>query len=161
MLREGVEFQLRSPAFQNGGVIPREYTCDGRDVSPPLEWSGAPEGARSYALIMYDPDAPAGTFIHWVLYDIPAQRTGLPEAVPGRERVEGVGVQGVNDFGRIGYGGPCPPRWHGEHRYFFALHALSVESLGLPPRATARQVMEAMRGRVLGYAVLMGRYRRG
>ncbi len=161
VLREGVGFRLSSPAFGDGEAIPARYTCDGADVSPPLEWRGAPEATKSYALIMYDPDAPRGTFIHWVLYDIPASRSGLPEGVPSRARVAGIGVHGVNDFRRIGYGGPCPPRWHGEHRYFFALHALSVESLGLPPGVTADRVLAAMKGRVLGHALLMGRYRRG
>ncbi len=160
VVREGVEFKLESPAFENGGVIPKAYTCDGRDVSPPLRWSGQPE-AKSYALIMYDPDAPAGTFIHWVIYDIPASRSDLPEAVPRRPVIEGLGVQGVNDFGYTGYGGPCPPAWHGEHRYFFALHALNTESLGLPSGSTADAVIEAMKGKVVGYAILMGRYKRG
>jgi Raf kinase inhibitor-like YbhB/YbcL family protein len=161
VLREGARFTLESPAFGDGEAIPREYTCDGRDISPPLRWSGAPQGAKSYALIMYDPDAPAGTFIHWVIYDIPASRTELPEAVPRKPVVEGIGVQGVNDFRRVGYGGPCPPPWHGEHRYFFALHALSTETLGLGEGADADEVLEAMKGKVLGYALLMGRYRRG
>lgn len=161
LVREGREFVLRSPAFGGGEPIPSRYTCDGGDESPPLRWEGAPEGVKSYALIMYDPDAPLGTFIHWVLYDIPASRTGLPEGVPAKERVEGVGVHGVNDFGNIGYGGPCPPRGHGAHRYYFALHALNVESLGLPPGASADRVLDAIKGKVLGYAVLMGRYKRG
>ena len=161
VVRAGSEFTLESPAFQEGAPIPSQYTCDGRDVSPPLRWSEPPEGTRSYALIMYDPDAPIGTFIHWVLYDIPAERRELPEAVPREPVVAGLGVHGVNDFGSIGYGGPCPPRWHGEHRYYFALHALSVETLGLPRGADADDVLKAMEGRVLGYAILMGRYRRG
>ncbi len=160
VLREGVEFRLVSPAFENNARIPSKYTCDGSDVSPPLEWQNPPAGVKSYALIMYDPDAPAGTFIHWVLYDIPASRNSLPEAVPRQERIEGVGVQGVNDFGYTGYGGPCPPPGHGEHRYFFALHALSVETLGLSPGASADNVLEAMKGKVLGYAILVGRYSR-
>ena len=160
LVKRGTEFKLESPAFANGSTIPREYTCDGRDISPPLRWEGTPEAAKSYALIMYDPDAPAGTFIHWVLYDIPASRNSLPEAVPGAERVEGVGVQGRNDFGKLGYGGPCPPPWHGEHRYFFALHALDVESLNMPPGADADDLLRAIEDRVVGYAVLMGRYSR-
>jgi Raf kinase inhibitor-like YbhB/YbcL family protein len=160
VVREGREFRLESTAFENGARIPPRYTCDGADVSPPLRWSNVPEGTRSFALIMYDPDAPAGTFIHWVLYDIPANVNQLPEDVPKRERVEGIGIQGVNDFGSVGYGGPCPPPGHGEHRYFFAIHALSVESIGLGPRAAADQVIERIRGKVLGYAILMGRYSR-
>ena len=161
VVREGKEFTLESPAFRHGERVPVRHTCEGEDVSPKLTWSGAPEGTKSYALIMYDPDAPVGTFIHWVLYDIPANRTELPEAVPrGQQIVEGIGVQGRNDFGYIGYGGPCPPRGHGTHRYFFALHALSVESLGLRPGASADEVLAAIKGRVLGYAVLMGTYSR-
>ena len=160
LVREGSEFRLESPAFQPGSRIPERYTCDGEDVSPPLRWSGAPPGTKSFALIAYDPDAPGGTFVHWVLYDIPAGRAELPEAVPRSERVEGVGLQGLNDFGRVGYGGPCPPPGHGPHRYFFALHALSVETLGLGPGATAERVLERMRGKVLGYAVLVGTYSR-
>lgn len=161
IIREGRELILRSPAFGRGEPIPPKYTCDGDDVSPPLQWEGAPEGVKSYALIMYDPDAPVGTFIHWVLYDIPGSRTGLPEGVPAKGKVEGVGIQGVNDFGKIGYGGPCPPRWHGAHRYYFALHALNVESLGLPPGVSADRVLATIKGKVLGYALLMGRYKRG
>ncbi len=160
LVKEGTEFALRSPAFENGGRIPRRYTCDGEDVSPPLEWSGAPRGTRGYALVMYDPDAPRGTFIHWVLYNIPASTTRLPEAVPPSPVVEGIGVQGVNDFGRTGYGGPCPPPGHGVHRYFFALHALDTDDIGLGPGASAEEVVERIRGHVLGYAVLMGTYSR-
>lgn len=162
VIREGAKFTLRSPSFQDGGTIPRRHTCDGEDVSPRLEWEGAPAGTRSFALIMYDPDAPAGTFIHWVLYDVPSSLTSLPEGVQsGVELVEGVGRQGVNDFGQVGYGGPCPPRGHGPHRYYFALHALSVDSLSLRPPVTAQRLLDSMRGKVLGHALLMGRYGRG
>ena len=160
VIMEGQRFELSSPAFQDGGTIPRDYTCDGSDKNPRLEWRGAPSGTRSYALIMYDPDAPAGTFIHWVIYDIPASLTSLPEGVPKQAEVRGVGLQGVNDFGEVGYGGPCPPRRHGPHRYYFALHALSVDSLGLKGRVTADSLLSAMKGKVLGYAILMGRYSR-
>ncbi len=161
LVREGMEFKLESPAFSYGSRIPVKYTCDGENVSPPLRWVGVPEGVRSYVLVVYDPDAPAGTFIHWVLYNVPAGLTELPEAVPrGEEVIEGIGVQGVNDFGDIGYGGPCPPPGHGVHRYFFALHALSVEKLDLPPGASAQEVLDAIRGKVAGYAVTMGTYSR-
>lgn len=160
LIRRGIEFSLESPAFSNGQRIPQRYTCDGEDISPPLTWRGQPEGTRSYVLIVYDPDAPAGTFIHWVLYNIPGNRSGLPEAVPrGRGVVEGLGVQGVNDFGFIGYGGPCPPPGHGVHRYFFALHALDT-GLDLGPGATAQKVLSRMEDHVIGYAVLMGTYSR-
>ncbi len=160
VIREGSQFSLVSQAFRDGDQIPVKYTCDGNDVSPPLSWSGAPSGTMSYALIMYDPDAPAGTFIHWVLYDIPASITSLPEGVSKVESVSGVGRQGVNDFGNVGYGGPCPPRGHGTHRYYLALHALSVESLKVRTRPRAQDLLEAMRGKVLGHALLMGTYRR-
>ncbi|GAB6148061.1 YbhB/YbcL family Raf kinase inhibitor-like protein [Stetteria hydrogenophila] len=160
LVASGSRFTLESPAFGDGARIPSRYTCDGEDVSPPLRWSGAPGEARSFALIMYDPDAPVGTFIHWVIYDIPADASGLPEGVPAKERLEGLGLQGVNDFSRVGYGGPCPPRGHGAHRYYFALHALRVETLGLPPRATADEVVEAIKPHVVGHAVLMGTYER-
>ncbi|MGC9071937.1 MAG: YbhB/YbcL family Raf kinase inhibitor-like protein [Acidilobus sp.] len=162
VIREGVTFTLTTPSFQDGGAIPRRHTCDGEDVSPRLEWNGVPSGTRSLALIMYDPDAPAGTFIHWVLYNIPSAANAIPEDVQKEiDDVPGVGLQGLNDFGYVGYGGPCPPRGHGPHRYYFALHALSVG--GLSPRrpVTAQRLLEAMRGKVLGHAVLMGRYERG
>ncbi|MET1101030.1 MAG: YbhB/YbcL family Raf kinase inhibitor-like protein [Pyrodictiaceae archaeon] len=158
LVRSGVSFKLESPAFQDGARIPEKYTCDGADVSPPLRWSGAPEATKAYALIMYDPDAPIGTFIHWVIYDIPGERNELPEAVPPKPRLEGLGLQGPNDFGRIGYGGPCPPPGHGRHRYYFALHALS-SPIGRE-RLRARQLLEEIRRRILGYAVLMGTYSR-
>ncbi len=160
LIRSGVEFRLYSPAFQNGERIPAKYTCDGEDVSPPLRWEEVPEGTKSLVLIVYDPDAPTGTFIHWVLYNIPATVNELPEGVPKDEPVvEGIGVQGMNDFGYIGYGGPCPPPGHGAHRYFFALHALDVE-LRVRPGARADEVLKAMKDHVIGYAVLMGTYER-
>ncbi len=160
LVASGEKFTIESPVFSDGERIPSRYTCEGEDVSPPLRWRGAPGAAKSFALIMYDPDAPIGTFIHWVIYDIPASVRELPEGVPARDRVEGLGVQGVNDFGRIGYGGPCPPPGHGRHRYYFALHALDVESLGLPPGARAEEVMKRMKPHVVGHAVIMGTYER-
>lgn len=150
--------QLTSAAFTEGSPIPAHYTCDGRDVSPPLRWSGAPEGVRSFALIADDPDAPAGTWVHWVLYDLPAGASELPEGVPPAESVAGGGRQGRNDFGRLGYGGPCPPRGR-PHRYFFKLYALDTE-LDLPPRATKQAVERAMRGHILAEGQLMGTYQR-
>ncbi len=160
IIRRGVEFVLRSPSFENGGRIPVRYTCDGEDVSPRLEWSSAPSGTKSYALIMFDPDAPLGTFIHWVLYNIPSDRNYIEESVPRAPRVPGLGLQGVNDFGFHGYGGPCPPPGHGEHRYFFALHALDIEDVGLGPGARAAQLIDRIKDHVVGYAVLMGKYGR-
>ncbi len=152
-----MRFTLRSPAFQEGGSIPARYTCDGEDLSPPLEWSGVPEGTRSLALVVDDPDAPDPAapkmvWVHWVLYNLPPDSTGLPEGVtalpPGT-------LEGLNDWKRTGWGGPCPPV--GRHRYFFRLYALDTElpDLGTPTRA---QLLEAMKGHVLGEAVLMGTY---
>ncbi|MDR5708918.1 MAG: YbhB/YbcL family Raf kinase inhibitor-like protein [Armatimonadota bacterium] len=130
------------------------HTCDGRDVSPPLRWEGAPPQTRSFTLILEDPDAPGGTFTHWVLFDIPVHHTGLPEALP----VGRVGRSGITSFGRTGYKGPCPPG--GVHRYVFILYALSVPRLGLPEGSPRSSVERAMRSRVLAQARYMGRYGR-
>jgi Raf kinase inhibitor-like YbhB/YbcL family protein len=147
-------FRVWSPAFPPGGRIPRVYTCDGRDLSPPLRWAGAPVGTRSFVLIVDDPDAPGGTFTHWVLFDIPATRTDLPEALPRGA----VGKSGTTSFGRAGYGGPCPPS--GVHRYVFTLYALDVPSLGLREGSPRSAVERAMRGHVLASARYIGRYGR-
>lgn len=150
--------QIRSTAFSEGGMIPRRYTCDGEDVSPPLTWSGIPEGTRSLVLIADDPDAPVGTWVHWVLYDIPPTLNGLPEGIAKIPSVQGVGTQGTNDFRRIGYGGPCPPRGPA-HRYFFKLYALDI-SLNLKPGASKADVERAMKGHILAQAQYMGTYHR-
>ena len=149
--------RLESPAFSNGRPIPAVHTADGRDVSPALSWSGVPREAQSLALLCEDPDAPRGTWVHWVLYDLPASATGLPEAVAAAERPATGGAQGKNDFGRLGYGGPAPPS--GTHRYYFRLYALDAP-LGLPPGATRRDVGRAMEGRILAEGELMGTYSR-
>jgi len=149
---------LTSTAFQEGGPIPRKHTCDGSDVSPPLAWSGVPEGTKSLALICDDPDAPAGTWVHWVLYDIPATRAGLPEGVSKDGVVAGVGAQGRNDFKHIGYGGPCPPPGK-PHRYFFKLYALGSE-LGLKSGVGKKDLVKAMRGHTLAEGRIVGTYRR-
>ena len=149
---------LKSAAFDDGGRIPRVYTCDGKDVSPGLFWTGVPERAVSLALIVNDPDAPRGNWVHWVLFDMPASRRDLSEQVPPREMVEGGGTHGLNDFGKLGWGGPCPPT--GTHRYVFTLYALGV-TLELEPRATRDEVLKAMEGHVLGVARLTGVYARG
>jgi len=151
------KLRVESAAFSQGKPIPAQYTADGRDVSPALSWSGAPPGARSLALVCEDPDAPRGTWVHWVLYDIPPSVTSLPEAVPPRESVPGVGTHGKNDFGKPGYGGPAPPS--GTHRYFFRLYALD-RSLSLAAGATARELRRAMEGHVLAQGELMGTYSR-
>lgn len=149
-------FTLESPAFDEGDTIPIRYTCEGEDVSPALQWQDAPANARSFALIMDDPDAPRGTFTHWVLFDIPADQTGLPEAVQAGD----IGTSGVNDFRKTGYGGPCPPPGHGPHRYFFTLYALDIDTLNLPAGAARSKVEQAMQGHIIGQAQLMGRYER-
>jgi Raf kinase inhibitor-like YbhB/YbcL family protein len=145
-------FRVTSPAFADGGAIPRQYTCDAADVSPPLTWSGAPAGTAAFALLVTDPDARG--FVHWVALDIPASSTGLAEGATG---TSAAGLEGRNDFGRAGWGGPCPPS--GTHRYVFELYALSAP-LELSGRPTAEQARRAMAGRVIGKATLTGTYRR-
>ncbi|MEB2793015.1 MAG: YbhB/YbcL family Raf kinase inhibitor-like protein [Caldisphaeraceae archaeon] len=159
VLREGKEFLLKSSSFENGGIIPKKYTCEGEDINPQLSWEGV-EGAKSYALIMYDPDAPVGTFIHWVLYNIPPNKKNIEEGVATREHVEGIGRHGKNDFGKFEYAGPCPPRGHGQHRYYFALHALNVEELGIKGKVDASKLLNAIKGKVIGYGILMGKFSR-
>jgi len=149
---------LRSRAFQAQAAIPTVHTCDGADRSPPLEWSGAPEDTRSFALIADDPDAPRGTWVHWVLYDLPAETASLDEAMATSRTLRNGGVQGHNDFRKLGYGGPCPPAGNA-HRYFFKLYALD-KRLGLAPGATKAEVERAMEGHVLAHAELVGRYER-
>ncbi len=154
------QMRVESPAFAYGAPIPRAYTCDGADRSPPLVFSGVPRAARSLVLLVLDPDAPGGTFHHWAVYDLSPAVPGLPEGVPKRAELRGF-LQGTNDFGRVGYGGPCPPRGHPAHRYFFRLFALGVPSLGLPPGAPARSVARRLGGlKVLAEAHWMGTYRR-
>src|SRR5438067_10465038 len=126
-------FTLQSSAFQNGGNIPKKFTCEAADVTPELNWSGAPEKTQSFALSADDPDAPMGTWVHWVIYDLPPNTTKLSEGVPKQEQAAS-GTQGTNDFGKIGYGGPCPPPGK-PHRYFFKLYALDG-TLNLKPRAS-------------------------
>ncbi len=149
---------VNSPAFGNGGRIPDKYTCVGPDVSPPLTISNVPDEAVELALVMYDPDAPIGVFYHWTLYSIPRETRSLPENIP-KEEVTEYGVQGRNDFGRIGYGGPCPPRGHGTHRYYFLVLALNSE-IGLAPGVSAKEFLRTIEGKVIGYGVLMGTYSR-
>jgi Raf kinase inhibitor-like YbhB/YbcL family protein len=156
--QELANFAMSSAAFAPGGDIPRQYTCDGDDLSPPLEWDAPPSGAQSLALIADDPDAPNKTWVHWVLYDLPPDLRALPQGLPAQETLPELGTQGRNDFNKIGYGGPCPPQGKA-HRYFFQLYALDVR-LDLAPGATKSQVLEAMSGHVLAQAELMGRYGR-
>lgn len=152
-------FSITSPAFDHEGAIPARYTCTGEDVSPALAWSKVPEGTRSLALVVYDPDAPdpenpKRTWVHWVLYDLPPTSEGLPRGVQPGDLPEGT-RQGENDWGRTGYGGPCPPV--GRHRYFHALYALDTELPDLD-EPTRDELKKAMKGHVLEKAVLMGTY---
>ncbi len=144
---------VESKAFTNGSRIPRRHTCDGEDVSPEISWSKV-NCAASYAVIVEDPDAPMGTFVHWVIFNI--HDAFLQEGI---RPDDGKYVQGMNDFGKIGYGGPCPPRGHGQHRYFFRVYALTSD-LKLKRGATANQVREAMKGMLLDSGELMGVYSR-
>ncbi len=149
--------KLESQAFQAESLIPKKYTCDGDDLSPPLSWGTPPDGTQSLALIADDPDAPGKTFVHWVAYNLPSDRRELPEGVSNGESIPNGGTQGKSDFGKLGYGGPCPPG--GTHRYFFKLYALDT-SLDLQPGASKADVERAMDGHVLTLAELMGRYSR-
>jgi Raf kinase inhibitor-like YbhB/YbcL family protein len=151
------KMEIKSTAFNHGTRIPSKHTCDGMDVSPPLGWGNAPAGTKNFAVICDDPDAPIGTWVHWVIYDMPASTTNLPEKVPPLKELTNGAKQGMNDFRTIGYGGPCPPS--GEHRYFFKLYALDGPT-GLKPGATKAQLLEAMKGHILGEAELMGKYKR-
>lgn len=150
-------FQLTSTAFAHGEAIPRKYSCDGQDISPPLSWGDPPQGAQSFALIMDDPDAPAGIWVHWVLYNLPAGSRGLPEAVPTDAQLADGSRQGKNSGGKVGYGGPCPPR--ATHRYFFKLYALD-RALDLAAGASKEQLLKAMEGHILAQTELMGKYTR-
>ena len=151
--------KLESSAFRDGQPIPQQYSRDGADTSPPLSWSGVPTGTRSLALICDDPDAPRGTWVHWVYYDLPPSVTSLPPGVRKAERPSSGGVQGRNDYKETGWGGPGPPKGHGVHHYNFRLSALDRE-LGLSPGATKAEVESAMQGHVLAEAKLTGTYRR-
>jgi len=151
------KMEIKSVAFKHGARIPSKHTCDGMDVSPPLEWANAPAGTKNFALICDDPDAPMGTWVHWVIYDIPASTMNLPEKVPPLKELNNGAKQGMSDFRTIGYGGPCPPS--GEHRYFFKLYALDGPT-GLKPGAAKSQLVESMKGHILGEAELMGKYKR-
>ncbi|HHP7244456.1 MAG TPA: YbhB/YbcL family Raf kinase inhibitor-like protein [Elainellaceae cyanobacterium] len=147
---------LESAAFSQDGMIPSKYTCDGQDLSPPLSWGTPPDGTESLALIADDPDAPSGTFVHWVLYNMPPDVQQLPEGATDSIGSMG-GVQGKSDFGKQGYGGPCPPG--GTHRYFFKLYALDT-MLDLEPGATKADVVKAMDSYIVANGELMARYSR-
>lgn len=146
---------VKSSSFKNEDMIPQEYTCDGSDISPDLEWDNV-TSAKSYAIIMEDPDAPGGTFIHWVIYNIKDNK--LPKNIPKVTKFSSM-IQGVNDFGRVGYGGPCPPRTHPPHRYYFNVYALDVV---LPEKhgVTADELKSMMEGHIIDKGVIMGKYKR-
>lgn len=144
---------VKSSVFANGGTIPKEFTGEGRDVSPPLTWTGAPATTKSFALICDDPDAPGGTWVHWVLYNIPAATTSLPAAATGS------GVDGNNSWPKLGYRGPIPPPGSGVHRYFFKVYALDT-MVALPKGATQAQLQQAMKGHILAEGQWMGTYSR-
>jgi hypothetical protein len=147
---------LKVTGFDSGDAIPKRHTCDGEGSSPALEWSNTPRETQSFALIVDDPDAPGGTWTHWLLWDIPPHVHSLREGF----RAGDSGSSGKNDFGRPGYGGPCPPKGHGTHRYFFNLYALDRPVLGLPPGAKRQELDRALKGRILDHAQYMGRYGR-
>ena len=149
--------ELKSSAFEAGGMIPKKYTCDGPDASPPLNWSDVPAKAKSLALIVDDPDAPMGTWVHWVAWNIPPDARSLDEGVPKKDSLPNGMKQGTTDFRSIGYGGPCPPS--GTHRYFFKLYALDT-GLNLPPSTTKKDLERAMQGHLLQQVELMGKYAR-
>ena len=153
-----MSFELKTTAFKAGDFIPAKFTGDGPDVSPELSWSDPPAGTQSFSLIMDDPDAPVGTWVHWVLYDLPATARSLAENVPKQEELPSGARQGRNDFRKIGYGGPAPPPG-AAHRYFFKLYALDTKA-ALKAGATKAELEKAMKGHILAQVELMGRYKR-
>jgi len=153
-----MKLDIKSTAFGEGNSIPKQYTCDGADISPQLSWSQPPEGTGSMVLICDDPDAPMGTWVHWVLYGLSPDTLEISENIPDDKEVLGGAKHGVNDFHKYGYGGPCPPG--GTHRYFFKLYAVDTEVVDLDPGATKDEVLVAIKGHVLAEGELMGRYSR-
>ena len=149
--------KITSSAFSQGDSIPKLYTCKGKDISPPLGWTEVPDGTESFVLISDDPDAPMGTWVHWVCYNIPGSVRKLPEGVDKNVNPDSGGIQGMTSFGRPGYGGPCPPS--GTHRYFFKLYALNV-TISLGNNAGKAEVLRVMKGHVLAEAELMGTFRK-
>jgi Raf kinase inhibitor-like YbhB/YbcL family protein len=152
------KMKITSTAFLNDSTIPQKFTCQGEDISPALTWTGAPAEAQSFALLCEDPDAPGGTYIHWVIYNIPATERGLPENFPKRDKLPNGTRQGVNDFKQMGYGGPCPPPGKA-HRYYFKLYALDAQ-INIPGEATRDQLLNAMHGHILAEGETMGTYQK-
>lgn len=155
-----VDWKLTSSAFEDGESIPARYTCSGQDLSPTLEWTDPPEGTQELAMVVDDPDAPRGTFVHWVIYGLDPDISALPEGMPAGEELDSPVVcrQGRNDFDAMGYRGPCPPGGE-EHRYFFKLYALE-ETINLRPGVTKAELMDEIEGKTIAKAELVGRYSR-
>jgi len=154
---EMADIELNSSVFSQDGMIPSKYTCDGQNISPQLSWEAVPENTQSIALIADDPDAPSGTFVHWVLFNLPEETREISENVPREKTLHDGASQGINGFGKIGYGGPCPPS--GTHRYYFKIYALD-KKLELDPGANKTMLLDAMQGHILGKGQLMGKYKR-
>lgn len=154
---EKMEIKITSPVFEDGGTIPAKYTCDGDNVSPPLNWGAVPNTTKSIALICDDPDAPMGTWVHWVLFNLPADTTKLSENIPPDKTLANGARQGTNDFRKIGYGGPCPPS--GTHRYFFKIYAIDTV-LDLQAGATKSDLLKAIQGHILAQGQIIGKYKR-
>ena len=152
-----MSLKIKSSTFSDGGIIPSKYTCDGANISPPLEWENIPSTTESLALICNDPDAPAGNWVHWVVYNISASVTSLPENQPTIIKMDNGTIQGLNDFGNNGYGGPSPP--HGVHRYFFNLYALNA-TIDFDEKMTKPKLIQVIEGHVLSMGFLIGRYER-
>jgi Raf kinase inhibitor-like YbhB/YbcL family protein len=149
--------KVKSPAFQEGGMIPKAYTCDGRNISPPLEWSDVPGATKSIAVIVEDPDAPGMVFTHWVVYNLPPETRSLPESMPDEKQLKNGTRQGMNDFLKVGFGGLCPPT--GTHRYYFKVYALDM-MLDMEPGLTKQHLLNKMKGHILADGQLMGKYKR-
>jgi Raf kinase inhibitor-like YbhB/YbcL family protein len=155
---DAMAMKLASSAFDAGGMIPEKYSCKGEDMSPRLSWEGVPAGTKSLALINDDPDAPMGTWVHWVLYDLPPDTKELSERIPATDALPNGAKQGRNSWGRVGYGGPCPPPGPA-HRYYFKLYALD-QKLNLPAKLAKEELLKKMEGHILGQAELMGKFKR-
>lgn len=152
-----MEIKIESSAFKEGEMIPSKYTCDGENISPEIKWSGVPAGVKSFALINDDPDAPAGDWVHWIIYNIPGDAAGLKENIPPVKIFSNGAIHGINDFRKLGYGGPCPPS--GTHRYYFKLYALDA-LLRPEPGMTKKDLLAAMQKHIIAEGRLMGKYKR-
>ena len=157
-IAEKTSIKLTSSTFNDGELIPRKYTYDGEDVSPPLHWSGVPASTKALVLVVDDPDAPGGTWVHWLVYDLPPELTSLPENIASAMEHAGSAKQGMNDFRKIGYGGPCPPS--GMHRYYFKLYALDAKPSLNNPGTSKDEVLKQLAGHTIAQGELMGRYKR-